>query len=63
MRHSDVKVIWIPNEKLFRVSDLGVAIHGIEFVCFLDTFICYWVCGKFLTVTKNFVYPGQQRGF
>ena len=35
------KVIWIPDEKLFGVFDLGVAIHGSEFVCFLDTFICY----------------------
>ena len=57
------KVIWIPDEKLFRVFDLGVAIHGSEFVCFLDTFIYYWVWGKFLKVTKNFVYPGQQRRF
>ena len=24
-----------------RVFDLGVAIHGSEFVCFLDTFIYY----------------------
>ena len=61
--HSDVKVIWIADEKLFRVFDLGVAIHGSEFVCFLDTFICYWVWGKRLKVTKNFVYPGQQRRF
>ena len=63
MRHNEVKVIWIPDEKLFRVFDLGVAIHGSEFVCFLDTFICYWVWGKRLKVTKNFVYPGQQRRF
>ena len=41
MTHSDVKVIWIADEKLFRVFDLGVAIHGSEFVCFLDTFIYY----------------------
>ena len=39
MTHSDGKVIWIADEKLFRVFDLGVAIHGSEFVCFLDTFI------------------------
>ena len=35
MRHSDVKVIWIPNEKLFRVFDLGVAIHGSELNLFV----------------------------
>ena len=57
------KVIWIPDEKLSRVFDLGVAIHGSEFFCFLDTFICYWVWGKRLKVPKNFVYPGQQRRF
>ena len=38
-------------------------IHGNDFVCFLDTFIYYWVWGKFLQVTKNFVYAGQQRRF
>ena len=41
MTHSDVKFIWIADEKLFRVFDLGVTIHGSEFVCFLDTFIYY----------------------
>ena len=25
----------MPDEKLFRVFDLGFAIHGSEFVCFL----------------------------
>ena len=64
MRHSR---IFRMKSRLFGFQmkiSFECLIHGREFVCFLESAHIYcWVWGKFLKVTKNFVYPGQQRRF
>ena len=68
----ELKNMW--HSRIFRMksrlfgfqmkNSFECLIHGSEFVCFLQSaHIYYWVWGKCLKVTKNFVYPGQQRRF